>query len=197
RGRIGGGPGLARCRVGHLAGRLKAVLGQQPEVVALVEDLDADVRVELAQAPDLAVLLGHQPLVERGDLDVEPEGGQVEVGAEVLRRLPGGVPLDREGGRLVLPLDPVEVEQPGELPLGVVREGDLVGRPSRSRAGGHGRVRLGSPAVLRAAGAPGGASPGRWARSPSVSAQTRPTAIPNTAWPLERTSTTSSPEWQA
>jgi hypothetical protein len=37
---------------------------------------------------------------------------------------------------------------------------------------------------------------GRWARSPSVSAHTRPTAMANTAWPVEKTSTTSSLEWQ-
>jgi hypothetical protein len=98
-----------------------------------------DVRVELAKAPDLAVLLGHQPLVEGGDLDVEVEPRQVEVGAEVPDGAAGGVPLDGEGGRLVLPLDPVEVEQAGELALGVVREGDGIGRPSRSRAGGHDR----------------------------------------------------------
>src|SRR5207244_5357488 len=83
----------------------------------------------LAQQPKLAVLLGHQLLVERGDLDVEVVRRQVEVGSERLRRLPVAVRLEDERARLVLPRDAVEVEQLRELTLRVVGEADaLVGQ---------------------------------------------------------------------
>jgi hypothetical protein len=84
--------------------------------------------VELAQPARLAVLLGDELLVQRRDLDVEVVRGQVEVGCERLDRIALPVGLEREGARLVLPRDPVEVEELGELPLGVVREADLLVR---------------------------------------------------------------------
>ena len=49
----------------------QAVLGDEREVVALVEDLASDLRVPLTEPPDLAVLLRDELLVERRDLDVE------------------------------------------------------------------------------------------------------------------------------
>ena len=58
---------------------LETVLDEQVQVVALVEDLASDVRIERRQPPHLAVLLGHELLVEGRDLDVEVELGQVEV----------------------------------------------------------------------------------------------------------------------
>jgi hypothetical protein len=61
-------------------------------------------------------------LIERRDLDVEVELGEVEVGGEALGDRARAIPLDVEGGRLVAPLDLIEVQQPGELPLAVVRE---------------------------------------------------------------------------
>jgi hypothetical protein len=103
---------------------LQPVLDQQVEVVALVEELDLDVGVELPQATGLAVLLRHQLLVQRGDLDVEVVAGEVEVGTEGLDRASLLVPLKRELRGLVLPVDAVEVEQLGELPLRVVGEAD-------------------------------------------------------------------------
>jgi hypothetical protein len=120
------GPGFHGVElVGRQLGRLlKPVLHQQVEVVALVEELDLDLRVQLSEAPGLAVLLGHQLLVQGGDLDVEVVVGQVEVRAETLDRLVVLVPLEGELSRLVLPGDPVEVEQFGELALRVVREAD-------------------------------------------------------------------------
>jgi hypothetical protein len=66
-------------------------------------------------------------LIERGYLDVEIELREIEVGGEALRDGPGAVPGDVEGRGLVAPLDLIEVEQAGELPLAVVREaGGLV-----------------------------------------------------------------------
>src|SRR6185312_15967240 len=85
-------------RADELRRRLEAVLHQELQVVALVEHLDLHVGVELDQPARLAVLLGDQLLVERGDLDVE-----------VVRRQ-------------------VEVEQLRELSFGVVREADLLVR---------------------------------------------------------------------
>jgi hypothetical protein len=101
---------------------LQPILQQQVEIVALVQDPAADVGVERAQTPHLAVLLGDQLLIERGYLDVEIELGQVEVGCEALRDGPGAIPGDVERRRLVAPLDLIEVEQASELPLAVVRE---------------------------------------------------------------------------
>ena len=86
--------------------------------------------IELAQPADLAVLLGHQPLVEGGHLDEEPGLGKPEVGPEAGRRATVLVPVERELDRLVLPQDAVEVEDPREPPLG------LVGEPGHRRAAG-------------------------------------------------------------
>ena len=94
---------------------------QRPEI-ARVEQLDVDRRVELAQAPQLAVLLAHEPLAECRHLEVEVEVGQVEVRREALDDGPVEVPEDREGVRLVLPADRVEVEDAGHLRLAGVGE---------------------------------------------------------------------------
>jgi len=120
------GPGLHGVELigRQLGGFLQPVLHQQVEVVPLVEELDLDLRVQLPEASGLAVLLGHQLLVQGGDLDVEVIDGQVEVGAEALDRLVVLAPLQGKLSRLVLPGDPVEVEQFGELALRVVREAD-------------------------------------------------------------------------
>src|SRR5205807_9054107 len=55
-------------------------------------------------------------------LDEQVVCRQVEVGAESLHRVALAVTLEHERAGLVLPLDPVEVEELAELPLGVVRE---------------------------------------------------------------------------
>ena len=73
-------------------------------------------------------------MIERGYLDVEIELGQIEVGGETLRDGPGAIPGDVERGRLVAPLDLIEVEQAGELPLAVMRKaGRLVRLRERLR----------------------------------------------------------------
>ena len=73
--------------VGELRRRLEPVLHEQVQVVALVQHLDLDLGVQLAQATRLAVLLRHELLVERRDLDVLVVRGQVEVGRERLHRV--------------------------------------------------------------------------------------------------------------
>jgi hypothetical protein len=97
------------------------------EVVPLIEDLAANLGVELAEAAHLAVLLGDQLLVHGGDLDVEILLGKVEVGGEVLGGLVTAVPGDGEGTGLVLPGDVVEVEQSGELALARMGEIQQIG----------------------------------------------------------------------
>ena len=89
--------------------RPEAVLGEEPQVVALVQQLDVDVRVELAEGAHLAVLLRHQVLAQRRQLDVGVDVGQVEVGRERFEDFVA-VGAKGEGARLVLPGDAVEVE---------------------------------------------------------------------------------------
>src|SRR5680860_1844631 len=98
---------------------LEAVLDQQVQVVALVEHLDPGARVELAEPARLAILLGHELLVERRDLDVEVVRAEIEVGRETLHRVVVDVAFEGERPRLVLPVDAVEVEELGELALRV------------------------------------------------------------------------------
>jgi hypothetical protein len=108
-----------------MRGLFQTVLGHQLEVVALVENLAVDLWMELLEKARLAVLLGHQLLVHRGDLDIKVIVGQVEVGCEELGGLAVAVPCDRKRAWLVVPGDRVEVEQKGELTLAVVGKGDL------------------------------------------------------------------------
>ena len=82
----------AASALGSIAGldelrrRLEPVLHEQVQVVALVEHADRDLGMLLDEAARLAVLLRHELLVQRGDLDVEVVRGQVEVGGERLHR---------------------------------------------------------------------------------------------------------------
>src|SRR3954452_1181201 len=109
---------------------LEPVLRHERQVVALVEDLAVDPGVQLAQAPNLAVLLRDELLVQRRDLDVQVVHRQVEVGCEALRRAAVAVPLEIERPGLVLPIDLIEVEQLRELALAGVgeTEGVALGR---------------------------------------------------------------------
>ena len=100
---------------------------QRPEVAG-IEQLDPDVRVELTQPAQLAVLLAHEALLERRQLEVQVEVGQVEVGREALDDRAVEVPQDRERVRLVLPADLVEVEDPRQLRLARVGERGRSGR---------------------------------------------------------------------
>ena len=183
--------------VDELRRRLEPVLHEEVQVVALVEHLDLDLGVQLAQAARLAVLLRHELLVQRRDLDVEVVRGEVEVGRERLHRVAVAVTLERERARLVVPLDAVEVEQLRELPLRVVREADLLvrerlrdgsaplGGASRVRRGGRGRcARAGSGAPVR----------GQLEEARLSSCTTLPSGtMLRTPWPRRTRSTRSSP----
>jgi hypothetical protein len=105
-----------------LRGLLEPVLDQQVQVIPLIEDLAADVGVELHQASHLAVLLGDELLVQRRDLDVDVEFGKIEVRREPLRGSAPTVPVDVERRGFVVPRDLVEVEQLPELSFTVVCE---------------------------------------------------------------------------
>ena len=129
------------------------VLEQQRPEVARVEELDAHHRVELPEVAQLAVLLAHQALLERRELDVDLQLGQVEVGREGLHDDAVGVPADGEDVRLVEPFDLVVVEDAGQLRLAGVGEAGASGSTSpasrsapragarrpRSPSAGHGR----------------------------------------------------------
>jgi hypothetical protein len=104
---------------------LEPVLDHEMEVVALIEDLALDVRMELLKLADLLVLLGHQLLIHGGDLDEQIVVGEIEVGGEELDGLPFLVG-DGEAAWLVVPRNAVEVEEKSELPLAVVSELDFV-----------------------------------------------------------------------
>jgi hypothetical protein len=112
-----------------LRGLLEPVFDEEVQVVPLIKNPAAHVRVEGHEAPHLTVLLGNQFLIERGDLDVEIECREVEIGGKALRGVSLPVPFDIEGGGLVRPIDLIEIEKPGELTLAVVGELDaLVGK---------------------------------------------------------------------
>ena len=120
-----------------------AVLEHHRPEVAGVEQLDPDVRVQLAEPPELAVLLADEALLERRHLEEDLEVGQVEVRREALDDLALEVPEDREGRRLVLPADRVEVQDPGHLGLAGVGE---AGGVDGARGGARQAVGLGGSA---------------------------------------------------
>ncbi|MGC2241635.1 MAG: hypothetical protein WA726_12450 [Acidimicrobiia bacterium] len=88
----------------------------------MIEDLAADLGVQLLEAANLAILLGDQLLAHRGDLDVEIVIREIEIGSEELRGAPVLVPGDGERGRLVIPGDTIEIQEKRKLPLAVVSE---------------------------------------------------------------------------
>src|ERR1051325_3448765 len=150
-------------------GLVQAVLRDQGQIVALVEDLAADVGVQLAEPAHLPVLLRHQPLIERGDLDEQVVGLEVEVRGEPLDHVALGVPLEVERPRLVLPIDLVEVEQPGELSLTGVSEGNEVAGEGFGSGAFAGQA---PPALVMALGARGVAA---WRPLPVASCFVSPT----------------------
>ena len=89
-----------------------------------------DAWVELSETAQLPVLLRHEALPHRGQLDVGIQPREVEVRGEHLGDSVA-VPLQGEGARLILPLDAVEVQDPCELLLAGVHEG--TGRMLRAR----------------------------------------------------------------
>ena len=155
--------------------------------VALVEDLAVDVRVLLAQLTHLAILLRDELLVHRGDLDVQLLVRKEEVRLEVARGSTGLIELDGEGVRFVLPLDSVEVEESGELPLTVVSE---IGECGLGDLEVEARAQLLTTSVAAAVSETAASGNSSW-RSPSSSSSTGPTAMPKTPCPPLNTSTTS------
>src|SRR4051812_19206110 len=92
------------------------VLGE-PFEIPLVEELDPDVGVALAQLPDLSVLPRDERLLHLRDLDIEILLGEVEVGRKRLGDAAGLVRLEDERRRLVRPRDAVVVEDLRALEL--------------------------------------------------------------------------------
>jgi hypothetical protein len=92
------------------------------EIVALVEHLAPYVRVMFPQKPHLTVLLGHELLAHRCDLDVDIIFGQVEIRPEESGRFAVAVPFKGKRLRLVEPVDSVEVEESSKLAFTVVSE---------------------------------------------------------------------------
>ena len=107
---------------------LEAVLHEEMQIVSLIEHLATDACVVAAEESNFAVLLGHKPLIHSRDLDVDVFFRKVEIRGEILQRLTVVGVLDGERCWLVLPLDVIEVEEPGELPLALVGEFDAVCR---------------------------------------------------------------------
>jgi len=88
----------------------------------LIEHLALDVRVCGSKLAHFSVLLGDQLLAHRCYLDVHVVLGEIEVRPEERRGFACVVPVDSERGRLVLPVDSVEVQKSREFPFAVVSE---------------------------------------------------------------------------
>src|SRR4051794_14830514 len=114
--------GSSRVSGAPSAGPTQAVPCRKPLEVALVEELDANVRIELPQLAELAVLSRHERLLHDGHLEVQILLRKVEVGCERLHNLPLLVPLEDEGSRLVEPRDAVVVQDLRVLELRLVLE---------------------------------------------------------------------------
>ena len=153
-----GDPGRGRYLV-HVVGFFEPVLDQQLEVVTLIEDFAVDVGVELFQPTNLPVLLGDQLLIHRGDFDEEVVAREVEIRCEEPGRLPFFVPGDREGARLIGPLDSIEVEKSSELTFTVMGKLSDVCRAGLEYVVG-GQIAPTSPAAATAACAPVASSSG-------------------------------------
>jgi hypothetical protein len=102
-------------------GQLAELQHQRPEVAG-VEELHPQVRVQLEDAPELAVLLADELLAERRHLEVQVEVGSQKSGEKLSTTLPSRFQTIGNVWRLVLPADLVEVEDPGHLGLARVGE---------------------------------------------------------------------------
>ena len=98
------------------------------QVVTLIEHLAPYVGVQLSKSLDLPILLRNELLTHRCDLDVDVVIREIEVGLEKFCGFAELIPLDWEFSGFVMPLDAVEVQKSGELPLAVVCEIGEVGR---------------------------------------------------------------------
>lgn len=108
---------LWSCRI-----RVEPILNHEASVVPSVQQLDVHLGVQLSQATQLPVLLCHQALFQRGQLDVQVELRKIEVGREALDYPSFGVVLQRECPGLVFPLNLVKVQEVGELSFALVGE---------------------------------------------------------------------------
>ncbi|MEX2624907.1 MAG: hypothetical protein WD651_14410 [Acidimicrobiia bacterium] len=94
-----------------MIGILQTVFLDEMQIVSLIEDFALDLGIEGPQQTDLGVLFGDKLLAHRGDLDIETVLGQIEIGSEVVAGSTFTVPGNRKRPGLVLPREPVEVEQ--------------------------------------------------------------------------------------
>jgi hypothetical protein len=92
------------------------------EIVTLVEHFALNIGIQLTKAANLLVLLGHEFLTHRRDLDVDVVFREIEVWLEQLRGFTVITPLDFECAGLVFPVDSVEVKESREFPFAVVGE---------------------------------------------------------------------------
>src|SRR2546428_631938 len=122
-GRIAGSQRAQQIIGGQAGGGFgQAILEEQTAVIATVEDLHADIGVQLAEPAEFAVLLGHEALLECGEFDVQIDLRKIEVRVEALHDPTLVVPLQWKAPRIVLPPDTVKVQEPGELSFTFVRE---------------------------------------------------------------------------
>src|ERR1019366_367337 len=103
--------------------RTKVVLAQELGEVASVPHEQRDLGIEVTEAPDLSILLRHEPLFENGEFDEEVLFREIEV-----RTKPAGgnSPFAPRQGELEGFIDPrvsVECQQCGEELLARVSEG--------------------------------------------------------------------------
>src|SRR3990172_4861464 len=130
-----------------------AELARQGQAVLARQEPDLEVGVERLGLPDLPVLGGHEALLLGRELDVELLVRQVEGGGERLDDATLVSTVEWERGGLVLPVNAVEGEEPGELALGCVREGNPVNAGGRGRLPGHLPLRHGATAGFDGRGA--------------------------------------------
>jgi hypothetical protein len=101
----------------------QVVLTEELVKISLVHDEERDLRIEIAESANLAVLLGRQALFENGQLNEEATLGQVEVGTKTTYGRAVFVPIEREFQGLVDPLETVESQQLGKELFARVGEG--------------------------------------------------------------------------
>ena len=122
-------PRARSCRTRH----------QRPEVAG-VEELDVEIRIQLAQPAQLAVLLADELLPKRRHLEVEVEVRQVESGEKLSTMSPSRFHRIGKVCGSLLPTDRVEVEDPGNISASLAcANGTLTDPPSNRRSPGRGR----------------------------------------------------------
>src|SRR5579885_174248 len=100
-----------------------AIFENQVLKILLIKHLDVNMRINRAQKLYFTVFSRHQRLLHGGQFDVQIELRKIEIGGERLRHIAVLVPLQRKRARLVLPGNPVEIEQIREQLLARMAEG--------------------------------------------------------------------------